>query len=85
MQGFDGSQPISADVSWTDGLTELRNPQATTYGLLADVPAEGGTLRFFVPWTSVTFLQQFIPDGPPASQPVVGETTPAHPTGDEQQ
>jgi hypothetical protein len=85
MQGFDDLAPIFADVSWTDGEVPLLNAQPTTYGLLAEIPIEGGIRRYFVPWTSVTFLRQDILYGAPATQPVViqpntpvgqGETAP---------
>lgn len=76
MEGFQDGVAVQAKVSWSATEVALLNGKPTTYGLLAEIPTAGvpgGVTRYFVPWTSVTYLKQ---DIPPQAPPGVVATAP---------
>jgi hypothetical protein len=89
MQGFTNNVPISVAVSWIknpDGTYQpipLKNAEAFDFGLLAETfnAGNGITTRWFVPWTSVVYIQQDQPPPVPATEPT-HPAPPAPPTPD---
>lgn len=77
MEGFSGSQPIMVKVTWSETEVPLSNPQAMTWGLLADtVDPQGVITHWCAPWTSVTYIRQTLTpeeSGVDADDPVITE------------
>lgn len=77
MEGFQDGVPVQASVTFTDGLFPLSNAQRRDDGLLAETVDNGVVTRWFVPWTSVHFINQMLPGSGPTVQPVTVPAPPA--------
>jgi hypothetical protein len=74
VDGFLDGQPILVKVLWSGAEVALLNGKPTTYGLLGEIQhptTPGALVRYFVPWSAISYLKQDIPAPAPATDPVV--------------
>ncbi len=83
MEGFQDGVPVQASVTFAEGAFPLSNAQRRTDGLLAETESNGVITRWFVPWTSVNYINQELPAQNVPTQPQVIQPTPPVGGGEE--
>ncbi len=83
MEGFTGARPVQVKVSFADDPVPLSAAIESPNGLRAETKDDQGIItRWFVPWSSVTYINQVLtaeesgvgvvvtdPDNPPPAGP----------------
>jgi hypothetical protein len=79
VYGFQAGAPLFVKVAFSGDEVEMLNGEQTTYGLLASTKNGDEVTKWFVPWSTVSYVRQLLPNVSTPTTPVV--TNPEPPIG----